>query len=118
MWSLVVLLTVIGQQQPVPLCNRARSTVQMEECLKEELTKIDARLVTLERRVRDGVPRQSVMLFDAAAASWRAYRDQECKSVYEAIGDGSIAASSFLGCKIELAKSRLATLGKVYGSGR
>lgn len=103
------------QQHPgVDACTRAHTTVQMEECLKAQLVQEDASLEASERRLRKRLSPAALQKFDSAATTWRAYREQECRGVYEASTGGTIAASSLLGCKIELAKGRRLLILKVY----
>ena len=75
----------------------------------------ERRLVAAEKKVRDQLPDSARTHFDSAAAVWRTYRERECKAVYRANSPGTIAASSLVGCQIELTKARRSLVIRIYG---
>lgn len=116
-WAIIVLLFKLHAASPVRIesCKNAQTTLEMEQCLQHEFEAAQRRLQETEARVRTKLSPANLKLFTAAAATWRAYRDQECQSVYAESAGGSIASSALLGCEIELTDGRRSLLTRIYG---
>lgn len=114
----VLIPALLAMPSTAQSCSSARTTVQIEACLKRDLVREDQRLAALEAQVRGDLDGRSRAAFDRAATMWQSYRDQECRAVYEVNSGGTIAASSLLGCKTELAKARRVLLRRVFTSGK
>jgi uncharacterized protein YecT (DUF1311 family) len=115
MMTIIVLLSAgVALGDSVPQCKTAHTTVEMEDCLHQELSAESRKLGVWESRVRNQLAQGALAPFDSAARAWRSYRDKECRAVYVASSDGSIAESAALGCKIELTDARLRFLGQLY----
>lgn len=116
MWSVqAVSQILLGMSAGVNQFEKARTTVEMEQCLRQELTREERRLGAAEKNVRGQLADSTRAAFDSAAAVWRTYRDRECRAVYRAHSSGTIAASSLVGCQIELTKARRSLVIRIYG---
>jgi uncharacterized protein YecT (DUF1311 family) len=116
MWSvLVASQLLLGVSAGANQCDKARTTVEMEQCLRQELAGEERGLAAAEKKVRDQLPDSARAPFDSAAAVWRTYRERECRAVYRANSSGTIAASSLVGCQIELTKTRRSLVIRIYG---
>jgi len=107
-------------------CEQKRHNI--DQCLSEEFVREDSALRAQERDVRkkllDGehvqkllnnrIKQHSVVRFDSAVKFWRLYREQQCRSVYDAFADGSIAPVVGLECNIRLTRERRDDLRNMY----
>ncbi len=118
MWLTMQLAHVVGVLTLSGPCDSARTTVQIEQCLKRVLTAEEQQLGGVERDVAERLRGDNKAQFDSAGATWRSYRERECRAVYNANADGTIAASSFLGCEIELTRSRRLLLVRIHSADR
>lgn len=111
---LILLNTQAIQRDTTSDCSAARTTVDLEQCLKQRLATEEMLLKQSELRVMRSLTDPAKAPFDSAAASWRRYREQECRAVYSDYTGGSIAASEYAACKIDLSKARRTSLKMVY----
>ncbi len=95
-------------------CRGATDARAMVGCLGAAVRAEDARLAEAEREAREPLartrPAATVAAFDRAAATWRRFRDEECRARALAIGGGSAAAYEGLACQRRLACERRAAL--------
>ena len=110
----IVLALSLRAPQPLAGCDAKLQSLELERCLADDLAAEDLRLTKREKQIRDVLPARAASEFDDAAARWRAYRDAECRSVHDSKDLGSVAVSSALTCRIDLAKVRMSSLNKFY----
>jgi uncharacterized protein YecT (DUF1311 family) len=111
---LALLLVLALHASPSLACELKLPSMELEKCLADDLIAEDLRLTKREKQIRDGLSPRAASEFDDAAARWRAYRDAECRSVHDSKDLGSVAVSSGLTCRIDLAKVRMSSLNKFY----
>ena len=97
-------------------CDKARTTLALEECLGGELARDEKKLKGVETKLRKQLTAKARTGFDVAATAWRRYRDHECRAVYDDYDGGSGAAAQLAGCKIVLTEQRMIALTQVYMS--
>lgn len=112
--TFVTALLVPAPVQGAGACDKARTTAQIEACLQRELTQAERRLAGAESEVRRVLTGRALAGFDSASRAWRAYREAECRAAYDAAEGGSVAASSLLGCKVELTQARSRFVRKAF----
>jgi uncharacterized protein YecT (DUF1311 family) len=110
----IIFVLALFQQPPTGNCTHQRTTAESEQCLQAELAREDSLLAAREEHLRKLLSARAVKRFNSAAITWRHYRDEECRGVYEANSQGTIASSALLGCKLELAKQRRLAVSKIY----
>ncbi len=93
-------------------CSDAHTTLAMNDCLSGLLTKADQRRnayldEAMRRYEGETELRDQIMRSDAA---FTAYRDAECRAVYEYWKEGSIRGVMHLTCQIEMTDERTHTI--------
>ncbi len=90
------------------------TTRDVEQCLAADLKRADAELnryyAAATKRLAKQQDTAALAKLRAAERVWIAYRDAECDAVYESWGQGTIRGAMSLGCRINLTKSRTATI--------
>ncbi|MBV9110820.1 MAG: DUF1311 domain-containing protein [Gemmatimonadetes bacterium] len=119
----VVLLAIaaLGERPSVAAAQRsgechrpARGTADIEACAAVQLRAAERQLDSTEAQVRRVLSRATAVRFTASARQWRAYRDAECRVVYESYDGGSGAGAALVNCKVTLTRDRSATLRRIY----
>jgi Uncharacterized protein conserved in bacteria len=97
-------------------CDKARTTLALDQCLSAELARDEKKLKGVEAKLRKQLTAEAKAEFEVAASAWRNYRDHECRAVYEDYDGGSGAAAQAAACKIVLTEQRTVALTQVYMS--
>lgn len=109
----LMLLTNIAAAAGI--CSTASSTQVVEQCLKQETTKADARLNAsykavvgeLDRMKKDNPGAENAkMKLILAQRAWIQYRDNDCDAVYALHIEGSIRGILYSQCVINRTNSR------------
>jgi len=91
-----------------PVCPDAGTTLEMNACLADRAERAEARMqrylaLALERHADEPAVAGGL---EASQASFAAYREAECSSVYEKWKDGTIRVAMELGCTTSLTDER------------
>ena len=106
-----------------PFCEKALTTLDINQCYFAELGKINASYLKLARLLgallRAGYepgekPEVKRISFDDAESAWASYRDKECNAAGSVYEGGTIRPSVELGCKITLTHSHMDELWSLY----
>lgn len=105
-----------------PLCPKAMTTLDINECYSAELATTDGNYLELVRALSDllhpgdepgtASPPKTIP-FDDAEAVWQRYRKMSCEAIRDVYA-GTIRTSIELGCRITLARHHMNELWAVY----
>ncbi len=105
-------------------CDKADSTVAMEQCLQGLLAKAETNYVGFVRALglilretdegkRSTAPVQRIPL-DEAETAWKNYRDKECGAVFSSYEGSTLKPVMELGCDLQLTIGHVRELHSLY----
>ena len=106
-----------------PMCAKAATTPENNECYGRELKMSDGNYVKLVRALGaflrgvsdvNGAPGR--IPFDDGETAWSSYREVACKADASRFEGGTIQSSMEMGCEITLVRSHMEELWKLYSN--
>lgn len=104
-----------------PLCPKAQSTLDINECYSAEVTTTDTNYTKLIRalgallRSGDGSKAAPARIpFDDAETAWHSYREMACKAAGDQYEGGTIRPSIEMGCSLTLTRHHIDELWVLY----
>jgi uncharacterized protein YecT (DUF1311 family) len=105
----------------LPLCPKAQSTLDINECYSAEVTMTDANYTKLVRalgallRSGDGSNAAPARVpFDDAETAWHSYREMACKAAGDQYEGGTIRPSIEMSCSLTLTRHHMDELWVLY----
>lgn len=99
-------------------CEGTRNTVELVDCLEQELAQINSQLDERVASVEGELPGRAKVLFTRAQNAWKLFRDIQCESeAYRYVG-GTMAPVAEMQCHLRLSTARVTELGLVYSADR
>ena len=93
-------------------CFQAGNTIETNECLGDELHKVNKQLQQTYNKVSKALTPETGKALEDAQQIWIQFRDKECHAVYEFWKAGTIRTTKTLVCRIEKTTGRIAELRK------
>jgi len=100
-----------------PLCQDAKTQLEINECMAAAYKAADAELNSLYSSLqgKPGAPTSEKLR--AAQRAWLKYRDANCDAEAELYEGGSIRPAIYSGCLERVTRARIAELHTIYDTG-
>lgn len=97
-------------------CEKAVSTVEINQCMMQDLRTAEERLQVYLNAVREELKDDETTskAFEQAQTAWVNYREAHCQSVFAMYRDGTISGTITLGCKLVLAEERTYAIWETF----
>ncbi len=117
MIHLILMVGLLAGNPPIQ-CEDARSTVELRNCLREQVDQLDIQLKARVGEVENRFSGRSLVMFARSQRAWSLFRDIQCESEALQYEGGSLAGIAGLECHLRLSQTRFADLLRVYLGGR
>lgn len=97
-------------------CEKAVSTIEINQCMMQDLQTAEERLQVYLNAVREELKddETTIKAFEQAQTAWVNYREAHCQSVFAMYRDGTISGTITLGCKLLLAEERTYAIWETF----
>lgn len=114
--GLIFSFVLISASAKAAVCNDAKNTVEIRECMSTEVDKADKKLIKYIEAAKTHIANDKTieLSLDEAQKSWANYRSMQCGDVYKYWGDGSYRYYASLQCMIDVTQKRTHDIWSAY----